>query len=109
MPNDNAVISKITIDGKSYDVVDEQSHAAILELKKQLDDISSGGSEPESSLEFSTHFNFPNIGEPDKLYIATDENAIYRFDESTLTYVYVSGTGTGVSNTDIIQISLNNH
>lgn len=29
---------------------------------------------------FSNRFEFPNVGEPDKLYIATDENAIYRFD-----------------------------
>lgn len=29
---------------------------------------------------FSTHEEFPNIGDVEKLYIATDENAIYRFD-----------------------------
>lgn len=35
---------------------------------------------------FSNYLEFPNIGEPDKLYIAVDENAIYRFDEKQNIY-----------------------
>lgn len=37
-------------------------------------------------LRFSTHYGFPAIGNPDYLYIATDENAQYRFDGETNTY-----------------------
>ena len=37
-------------------------------------------------LRFGTHYGFPAIGNPDYLYIATDENAQYRFDEETNTY-----------------------
>lgn len=37
-------------------------------------------------LVFSTHYEFPSVGEADKLYIAKDENAIYRFDEDEMGY-----------------------
>lgn len=37
-------------------------------------------------LRFATHYSFPAIGNPEYLYIANDENAIYKFDEETNTY-----------------------
>lgn len=37
-------------------------------------------------LRFGTHYGFPAIGNPNYLYIATDTNAQYRFNEETNTY-----------------------
>ena len=42
-------------------------------------------------LEFKTYKEFPNIGEADKLYIATDEDTIYRFDAEQMVYKVVGG------------------
>lgn len=40
-----------------------------------------------AELVFKSRFEFPNIGREDRLYIATDENAAYRFDVSQNIYV----------------------
>jgi hypothetical protein len=40
----------------------------------------------ERELVFNNHFEFPSIGEEGKLYIAKDENKIYRFSETNYTY-----------------------
>lgn len=40
-----------------------------------------------TELSFASRFEFPNIGRADRLYIATDENAAYRFDISRNIYV----------------------
>lgn len=37
-------------------------------------------------LVFENRFEFPSVGEADKLYIAKDENTIYRFDEDEMSY-----------------------
>lgn len=37
----------------------------------------------------NTRFGFPSIGRADVLYQATEENAIYQWDEDTLSYVYL--------------------
>jgi hypothetical protein len=41
-------------------------------------------------LEFKNHFEFPNIGDSQQLYIAIDENAVYRFDSELGIYQCVS-------------------
>jgi len=46
------------------------------------------------SIVFNTHNEFPNIGDSSKLYVATDENKIYRWDSDTNIYVSVSGAGS---------------
>lgn len=46
------------------------------------------------SLVFNIHNEFPNIGDSSKLYIATDENKIYRWDSDTNTYILISGEGS---------------
>ena len=38
-------------------------------------------------LEFDNKENFPIIGDEDKLYIATDENVIYRWDSNSARYI----------------------
>lgn len=38
---------------------------------------------------FSNRFEFPAVGEGDKLYIARDEHMSYYFDEDSMTYVAV--------------------
>lgn len=55
----------------------------LLEIKKQLDDLSvvAGGSE-----QFVTRGDLPNIGLSNKTYFVTSENATYRWDEKKLTY-----------------------
>ena len=50
-------------------------------------------------LSFKTYREFPNIGEADKLYIATDEDTIYRFDAEQLVYKVV-----GINPANIKQI-----
>lgn len=40
-----------------------------------------------AELVFANRFEFPNVGRSDRLYIATDENAAYRFDVSQNVYV----------------------
>lgn len=42
-----------------------------------------------SVLTFSTHFEFPNLGKRNTLYIAEDENRSYRWDETSLRYFCV--------------------
>ena len=37
-------------------------------------------------LVFDNRFEFPSVGEADKLYIAKDENAIYRWDDDDMGY-----------------------
>lgn len=37
-------------------------------------------------LTFNNRFEFPSIGRSDLMYVATDENRTYRFDEESLTY-----------------------
>lgn len=37
-------------------------------------------------LDFKSRFEFPSVGDGQTLYIATDENMIYRFDEIRLAY-----------------------
>lgn len=46
------------------------------------------------SLVFNTHNEFPNVGDSSKLYVATDENKIYRWDSENTIYVLVSGEGS---------------
>ena len=40
-----------------------------------------------TELVFENRFEFPNVGRKDRLYIATDENAAYRFDVSQNIYI----------------------
>lgn len=54
-------------------------------------------------LVFSTHYEFPAIGDGDKLYIATDENAQYRYDELDHAYHCV---GRDPEDIEAIQIRL---
>lgn len=56
-----------------------------------------------SELRFSTHYAFPAVGNSKNLYIATDENAIYRFDDETNTYFCV---GRDYNKIEAIQITL---
>lgn len=41
-------------------------------------------------IEFKTHMEFPNIGKADMLYVATDENTIYRYDSVKGVYVILN-------------------
>ena len=54
-------------------------------------------------LYFSTHYEFPSIGDENKLYIATDENAQYRYDALDHAYHCV---GRDPEDVDTIQIRL---
>lgn len=54
-------------------------------------------------LYFSTHYEFPSIGDEGMLYIATDENAQYRYDNTDHAYHCV---GRNPEDIDTIQIRL---
>lgn len=47
--------------------------------------IAAGG----TAVEFRNRFEFPNIGTKDIIYVAKDENAMYRFDTKNNSYVLI--------------------
>lgn len=49
-----------------------------------------------TELEFKSYKEFPNIGEPDKLYIATDEGTIYCFDPELMIYDVVGSNPANI-------------
>lgn len=50
----------------------------------------------ETELTFKTYKDFPSVGEADKLYIATDEELIYRFDAKQMIYKVVGGNPANI-------------
>lgn len=49
-----------------------------------------------TELEFNSYKEFPNIGEADKLYIATDEDTVYRFDPELMIYRIVGSNPANI-------------
>ena len=96
-------LSEIQYNGRVYEIADGKSRADILQLRSEVKKLVE--QQNDVPLQFLTHFDFPNIGESDKLYIATDENKIYRFDSETLSYNCV--VGNTFDEIELIQISLN--
>ena len=56
-----------------------------------------------TELRFANRYDFPSVGDSENLYIAIDENATYRFDDSTLTY---KCCGRDYEEIDVIQCML---
>lgn len=60
----------------------------------RVSNISGNVARPETvyirELDFKSRFEFPSVGDSKTLYIATDEDMIYRFDETSLTYKKLS-------------------
>ena len=72
-------------DGKSaYEIAVE--HGFIGTEEEWLDSLKA-----KSMVSYATHYDFPNIGEDNVGYIATEENKIYRWD-STETKYYCIGS-----------------
>lgn len=46
--------------------------------------------EPEEIQQFPSYLNFPNLGKPNVLYIDTEENESYRWDNETLKYYKIN-------------------
>lgn len=63
----------------------------------------SGGTTTSKELYFNTRFEFPAVGKENILYIATDEDLIYRFDTETTSYVCLSGGDSDIGNVKVIQ------
>lgn len=61
--------------------------------------IASGG----ASALFKNRYEFPNIGQKDVIYVAKDENAMYRFDTTQNIYVLI---GTDYHEVESIQCKL---
>lgn len=57
----------------------------------------------KKELIFANHYEFPNVGDPQCLYIATDENKTFYYDENTHTYNCV---GSNYEDIDAIQCQL---
>ena len=75
--------------GKSVTVYDDLSGLGLTETDSSPEVIEetplvSGGGEYASASEF------PEVGRTDAIYIAKDENILYRWDESSQTYVAIS-------------------
>ena len=67
-------------DGKSaYEIAVE--HGFIGTEQEWLDSLKA-----DSMVSYATHYNFPNIGEENVGYIATEEHRIYRWDGTDLKY-----------------------
>jgi hypothetical protein len=79
-----ATIDKICVKGRIYEIADKYARDDIEDIKSEINKINE--KLDEYPLQFSDHFSFPNIGEADKLYIATDENRIYRYDTTEHCY-----------------------
>lgn len=47
------------------------------------------GSGTKSEISFKSYKEFPNIGKAEKLYVATDENAIYRWESEKNVYICI--------------------
>ena len=62
------------------------------------------GGSTKSEISFKSYKEFPNIGNAEKLYIATDENAIYRWDNENNVYICIGGDNENIS---AIQCTLN--
>lgn len=54
-------------------------------------------------LQFANHYEFPTLGNASCLYIAVDEDRIYRFDEEQRGYICV---GSNIENLEAIQVKL---
>lgn len=54
-------------------------------------------------LRFANHYEFPSIGDSECLYIAKDENAIYRYDDEDRAYYCV---GRDYKQIEAIQVKL---
>ena len=83
-----AIADKIELDDLHPDLVTE--------IKKWISEGGSGGSTAEAELVFDHHMAFPNVGSPNKLYIATQENVIYIWKDNH----YVA-----IANAEVPQIS----
>lgn len=46
-------------------------------------------------LEYDTHYDFPTVGKSRTIYIAKQENALYRWDDTELLYFQCSGDSGG--------------
>lgn len=54
--------------------------------------------------ELLEHNSFPSIGRIDTLYIATDENMIYRFDVGSGQYISIGGGGGGGGSGSVVEV-----
>ena len=50
----------------------------------------------ERELRFKTYKEFPAVGEADKLYVATDEDAVYRFDAELNDYTIIGSNPANI-------------
>lgn len=56
-------------------------------LQKQIDDLKNA----ESPLLFDTYANFPPVGDNNRLYVDTNANKIYRYDDIGVCYRLITG------------------
>ena len=63
----------------------------------------SGGTTTSKELYFNTRLEFPAVGKENILYIATDEDLIYRFETETTSYVCLSGGDSDINSIKVIQ------
>ena len=46
-------------------------------------------------LVFDTHYDFPSVGKTQAIYVAKEENALYRWDDDELLYLSCTGVKFG--------------
>lgn len=74
-----------------YGITDKSTMADIVSRLDVLEaGGSSGGTGPtQGSVVFANYYEFPNVGNDDTLYIATDENTMYYWDSKSQIYVKI--------------------
>lgn len=71
-------------------------------LQSQIDVLKNA----ESPLFFESYVNFPTVGNPNRLYIDTSSNKVYRFDDVKVCYHLMSGFDFENDKIDSIQCIL---
>lgn len=87
-------------DQEAYDTANE-AKALAEEAKGLAEDLAEEIEHLAEPIEFNIHAEFPNIGDAKKLYVATDEDKIYRWDSTQLIYICI-GSASGMD-IDVIQ------
>lgn len=83
--------------GTMYTIRDQEAFDNATEAKTTAEEAKALAEEVAQEVEqliiFNTHAEFPNIGDSTKLYVATDEDKIYRWDSTQLIYVCIGSSG----------------
>lgn len=88
-----------------YGITDKSTMADIVSRLDALE-AGGGGGPTQGSIVFANHYEFPNVGNNDTLYIATDENTIYYWDSKSQIYVKIFVSSGSYEEVEVINCIL---